>query len=354
MRASILVLASLACAGHARRVQKTGQLTQEASPLNDLTALAKLLQKAPPAAAFNPTGAGAGLGKRTSALKPSRVKCTLCANRLVCPMMQDREIFTDEDAGDFELDDRSEQEWGGADFDDGDYTEVDSGEFIPTAEERGVVFEVPPGATMTDNLKFDCRGTKFGPDKKVELILEPCTDTYEDAYFGFTADSDPAFSTDPYRSRVDKFGGKSVKLDVYFCPDELPGFNRETDYPSGEYTGTLCIIIPEEPSANRYYTCSAGMMNEPGGEDGDKVFDDPDDPYGFGKIGEDRQKEAAMWTKDDIMAEEDPDEDRKPTFEEVYGDQWSQGDGAGSSGQDGVGGGSDDDWELPTGSDPWR
>lgn len=323
--ASTFALISVACVCKSRRVQKTDQ------PNQDLTSLARLLQTPRPAAAFKPTATGLRLGKCASGLKPQRFKCMAKANagRITSLKMCDM-LWTEEDQENYwrdveaieqdEMrgDNYNEVDWGV----DGQYQETVSGDLMEPAEERGIQFVMPPDAEYTGTLKWKCAGPYLDQDKKVELIIPPDTEYPEDCYFGFTADSDPAYSTDPYRAKLEKIGGMAFALDVYFCPDEVPGFNDQTDYPSGGYEGTMCMIYPDEPSVNKYYRCVTSMQNEPG------QSDTSDSKLGGKReikeltIDDLREDEKKVWGLDDIMSDENPEEVEKAIKKQKEKEFW--------------------------------
>ena len=79
--------------------------------------------------------------------------------------------------------------------------------------------------------------------------------TYQDYFFGLTADSDTRFKIDmsqssPFEGRTARKGGEPTEIMLKCDPQGSDGI----------YVAHLCFILPEEPTFSKFYkiTCTAG------------------------------------------------------------------------------------------------
>jgi len=89
------------------------------------------------------------------------------------------------------------------------------------------------------------------------VLVEPDMNTYQDYFFGLTADSDSRFKIDmsqssPFEGRTARKGGEPTEIMIKCDPQGTDGI----------YTAHLCFILPEEPTFSKFYkiTCTAGEV----------------------------------------------------------------------------------------------
>ena len=87
------------------------------------------------------------------------------------------------------------------------------------------------------------------------VLVEPEMNTYQDYFFGLTADSDTRFKIDmsqssPFEGRTARKGGEPTEIMLKCDPQGTDGI----------YVAHLCFILPEEPTFSKFYkiTCTAG------------------------------------------------------------------------------------------------
>ena len=78
--------------------------------------------------------------------------------------------------------------------------------------------------------------------------------TFEDYFFGLTADSHPSFSidmdaSDPIEGKMQRRGSDPTVVTIKCDPNGMVG----------EFVANLCFILPEEPGFSKYYqvTCKS-------------------------------------------------------------------------------------------------
>jgi len=83
--------------------------------------------------------------------------------------------------------------------------------------------------------------------KSIVIDVRPMMMTYEKFYCGFTSDSHPSFSCSPDQGKMENRNGPPTQITVTCNPQGK----------SGELTGTLCFILPEEKAFSTYYGITA-------------------------------------------------------------------------------------------------
>lgn len=86
------------------------------------------------------------------------------------------------------------------------------------------------------------------------VSIEPQMNTYQDYFFGLTADSDPKFKIDmsqssPFEGRTARKGGEPTDVMIKCDPNGA----------TGTFVAHLCYILPEEPTFSKFYkiTCTS-------------------------------------------------------------------------------------------------
>lgn len=85
-------------------------------------------------------------------------------------------------------------------------------------------------------------------DAELIIEVEPSMNTYEEYFYGLTADSASQISvsaeeSSPIEGKMDRRGGKPNVIKLKFEPNAV----------SGEFIAHLCFILPEEPMYSKYY-----------------------------------------------------------------------------------------------------
>ena len=85
-------------------------------------------------------------------------------------------------------------------------------------------------------------------DAELIIEVEPSMNTYEEYFYGLTADSASQLSisaeeSSPLEGKMDRRGGQPQVIKVKFEPNAV----------SGEFVAHLCFILPEEPMYSKFF-----------------------------------------------------------------------------------------------------
>jgi len=91
-------------------------------------------------------------------------------------------------------------------------------------------------------------------DTEVVITIDPMMNTYEDYFYGLTADSHPSFKvvseeSSPIEGRMQRRGGDAEEVKIKCDPNGQ----------SGEFVAYLCFILENEPDFSKFYkiTCNS-------------------------------------------------------------------------------------------------
>lgn len=108
-------------------------------------------------------------------------------------------------------------------------------------------------AVSATDADFELSCNSMG-DTEVIIEVPPSMNTFEDYFYGFTADSDSQFTiaaseSSPIEGRMQRRGGEPEVIKVKCDPGGK----------SGTFTAHLCFILDNEPMYSKYYsiTCTA-------------------------------------------------------------------------------------------------
>ena len=104
-------------------------------------------------------------------------------------------------------------------------------------------------------------------DAEVFIDIDPMMNTYEDYFYGLTADSHTAFSivakeSDPFEGRMGRRGGEATTVKIKCEPNGA----------SGVLVAHLCFILENEPDFSKFYKIICKLD---GAEEDDDATRDP-------------------------------------------------------------------------------
>lgn len=113
---------------------------------------------------------------------------------------------------------------------------------LPEAE-----WNVAKMAVSATDEDFELTCSAMG-DTELTINVEPMMNTYEEYFYGFTADSDPMFrlsadESDPIEGKMQRRGGEATKIKVKCDPNGA----------AGEFVAHLGFILPEEKTFSKWY-----------------------------------------------------------------------------------------------------